>query len=423
MTQTNRTSAADVRETVLGLCAPGRSRAVLIEGAPGLGKSDLLGRVARQAAATGSQVLTATGTGRPEPFGILRQLAFSSPELAASALLDGDAHRPAATAAAFCAALRRLAGSGPVVLCVDDIQHADPQSLEPLRYVVRYAHPAPVIVAVTTGTYGDRWAELFTGNVLRGPHVHRVRLPLLGPDDTERALAAEGMPDGPPRARAAARLHRLSGGNPRLLHALLAEDAALRQPAPGGPFARAVADCLRRGGPAALTTAHALAVLGEHPVDPTLLAALVDGGASKALDGLAALRACGLLDGLGRRDPAVRAATLASCTAPGRTRLRWRAAHTLHTNGAPAVAVAAPLLALPADGARPPARTGDRHLLTHTARDLAEAGRALRERGRRADADALLRAARRLSAYAGDLHTPRVTGRAEPADRLTGVPA
>jgi hypothetical protein len=419
MTQADRTPAADVQETVLATCAPGRSRAVLIEGAPGLGKTALLGLLAQQAAAAGALVLTAAGSERPRPLGVLRQLLGTSPALARSGLLDGSAHRPADTAAAFCAELRGLARRAPVLLCVDDVQHADPQSLRPLQYVVRYAHPAPVVLAVTTATHGSRWQELFTADVLRYPHVHRARLALLGPGDTERTLAAGSGPAGP--AHAADRLHRLSGGNPLLLHALLAEDAVARQPAPNGPFARAVADCLRRSGPAALPTAHALAVLGEHPVDPTLLAELVDGGAPAALDGLSALRACGLLDGLGRRDPAVRAATLAGCDAAGRARLRLRAAHALHATGAPVVAVAGPLLALHADIARPPAHTADRYLLAHTARDLAEAGRALREQGRSARADSLLRAARQLSVQAGDI-TPHDETRPVPAaDRLTGA--
>jgi hypothetical protein len=423
MTQADTTPAADVQETVLAACAPGRSQAVLIEGAPGLGRSTLLGRVARQAAAAGALVLDATGSRPSRPLGVLRQLLARSPALDRFCLLDGAGHRPADAAAAFCAELGGFARSRPVVLCVDDVQHADPQSLHTLRYVVRYARTAPIVVAVTRAIHGSSWQELFTADVLRLPYVHRVRLALLGPGDTERALAAASLPDGPAHAHAAARLHRLSGGNPLLLHALLAEDAVARQPAPNGPFGHAVADCLHRSGPAALATAHALAVLGGHPADPTLLAELVDGGAPKALDGLSALRACGLLDGLGRRDPAVRAATLAGCDTAARARLRLRAAHALHATGAPAVAVAGPLLALHADGARPPAHTADRHLLAHTARDLAEAGCALREQGRKARADSLLRAARQLSVQAGDI-APHDEIRPLPsADRLTGAVA
>jgi hypothetical protein len=412
MTQTDTAPAADVQETVLATCAPGRSRAVLIEGAPGLGKTTLLGRVAQQAGAAGAVVLTAAGSERLGPLGMVRQLVAGDPVLARSSLLDGDPRRPADTAAAFCAALRALARRVPVVLCVDDVQYADPQSLLCLRHVVRYAHPAPVVVAVTTATHSSRWQELFTPDALRCPHVNRVRLALLGPGETERAVAAgtgsaraahSAHAHAQAHAHAAARLHRLSGGNPLLLHALLAENALTRQPAPNGPFAQAVADCLRRSGPAALATAHVLAVLGERPVDPTVLAELVDGGAPQALDGLSALRACGLLDGLARRDPAVRAAALADCHPAARARLRLRAAHALHAAGAPATAVAAPLLALRADGARPPAHSADRYLLARTARELAQAGRVLRRQGRTARADTMMRAARQLSLQAGEI--------------------
>ncbi|MFF4911333.1 AAA family ATPase [Streptomyces sp. NPDC001260] len=421
MTQANGTPAADVREAVLATCAPGRSQVVLIEGAPGLGKSTLLALVARQAAAAGALVLTASGDERPGRAGVLRQLLDGGPEQECSSPLDDDSPSPARTAAAFCARLRGLARRGPAVLCVDDAQHADPQALQVLRHVVRHAQPQPVVVAVATATFGGRGQELFGADVPHHPRVHRLRLALLGPGDTERALTAGHGPDGPAHTHTAARLHRLSGGNPLLLHALLAEDALAQQPAPEGPFARAVADCLRRSGPAALSTAHALAVLGENPVEPALLAELVDGGRPVALDGLSALRACGLLDGLGRRDPAVRAAALAGCDVATRARLRLRAAHALRATGAPAVAVAGPLLALHADDARPPARPSDRSLLACTARDLAEAGRALREQGRRDRADALLRAARQLSVQAGDITPDAEPGTAPSTDHLTGA--
>ncbi|MFE7861343.1 ATP-binding protein [Streptomyces sp. NPDC057403] len=411
MTQANATPAADVQEAVLTACAPGRSQVVLIEGAPGLGKSTLLALVARQAAAAGALVLTAAADERPGGTGALRQLLDGVPEPGLSFPLEDRLPSPARTATAFCARLRNLARHGPAVLCVDDAQHADPQALQALRYVVRHAQPQPVVVAVATTAQGGRWQEPFGADAPHPPRVHRVRLALLGPGDTGRAVAAG---HGPVPAHTVARLHRLSGGNPLLLHALLAEDALVRQPASDGPFARAVADCLRRSGPAALATAHALAVLGENPVAPALLAELVDGGEPVTLEGLSALRACGLLDGLGRRDPAVRAAALAGCEATRRARLRLRAAHALRATGAPAVAVAGPLLALHAEDARPPARTADRSLLACTAQDLAEAGRALREQGRRDRADTLLRAARQLSLQAGDI-TPGDEPRTAPS--------
>ncbi|MEU6381859.1 ATP-binding protein [Streptomyces sp. NPDC046909] len=393
----NGTPAADVQETVLAACAPGRSRAVLIEGAPGLGKTTLLDVVAREAASGGAVVLRAGGGGRAQPYGVMRQLLDGSAELERTGLFDGD------TAAAFCGELLGLARRRPVVLCVDDVQGADAQSLHALRYVVRYVRTAPVVVAATRATYGGSWQEMFTAEVLRRPQVQRVRLGLLGVGDVERVLEGRlaGWGEGA-QVHAAARLHRLSGGNPLLLRALLAEDGLVRQPSVDGAFGRAVADCLRRSGAAAVAAARALAVLGGHPVEPALLAELVDGGASEALDGLGALRACGLLDGLARREPVVRAATLADCDAGWRARLGLRAAHALRATGASAVAVAGPLLALGADGVRGSVGAADRLLLVRTARELVEAGRVLREQGRRDRAKALLRAARRLSLQAGE---------------------
>ncbi|MER7176099.1 ATP-binding protein [Streptomyces mesophilus] len=402
MTQGDKAQAAAVQEAVLAACAPGRSVAVLIEGAPGLGKTALLEKVAQQAAMSGT-VLSAAAGERQRPFGVLNRLLAGSSEPALSGLLTGEGRSATDTGAALCSQLRDLGRRGSVTLCVDDVHHADVQSLQALQYVLRSAQPAPVTVVAATAASGDRWRALLPADTLRSPQVHRMQLALLAPAETEHFVTAHAAATGRIPPRAAARLHRLSGGNPLLLEALLAEDALTCHPVPGGPFVRGVAHLLRHSGPAARATAHTLAVLGGHPVGPPLLAELIDGGAPVAVDALNALRACGLLDGLGRREPAVLAAALADCAAPDLTRLRLRVAHTLHTAKAPATAVAAPLLALIADGAGPVADAADQSLLAQTARDLAESAAALRMQGRTDQADSLERASRQLHVQVGDL--------------------
>ncbi len=144
------------------------------------------------------------------------------------------------------------------------------------------------------------------------------------------------------------------------------------------------------------------------------LGALV-GGASSVLPGLAVLCACGFLDGLGRRESAVRAAVLAGIGVPGRARLGLRAAHVLRAARASPAEVAAPLLAVVADGARGRLCAVDRELMAHTARGLFEDARVLRERGQAARGASLLRAARRL--------IQRVAGAASPVRGRTAEPA
>ncbi|MEV3859253.1 LuxR C-terminal-related transcriptional regulator [Streptomyces sp. NPDC050095] len=417
---TRTTSRNAVQQEVLGACEAGRSGVVLVEGAVGCGKSTLLDRVAARAGTAGALVLTATATGRHRPLDVLLQLVRSAPAFALSGAGRADDARRLDTAGnAFCAELRALSRKVPLTLCVDDVHKADPQSLSHLQYVARYAHPAKITLAVTATAYGRRRDEVFPSDVLRRRHVQQVRLDLLTPDDVVDVLAALGGAPVRGRRPAAMRLHGLSGGNPLLLRALLAEDAVVRQPTADGPFGRAVADCLHRSGPAALETARALAVLGDSPAERTVLAALVNGGAYEALAGLSALRACGLLDALGRREPVVRAAALAGCDAVTLAQLRVRAAHALRAAGAPATAVAAPLLALRDDDeAGAPVQAADRELMALTSQTLLDEGRALRERGSLAQGDALLRAADTLVKQAGRT-APRPAATARPLSATT----
>ncbi|GGJ51675.1 ATP-binding protein [Streptomyces brasiliensis] len=193
MTEAGRASVAGALDTVLAACAVGRSRVVLIEGAVGCGKSHLLRTVAERAAAAGALVLTATASasGRRVPLGVLRQLVGSAPVFTLPCSGAGGAVPPDEAMRTFCAELCDLARGGPVVLCLDDVQHADPQSLHHLRYLVRHARPAPVLVVATVAAYADQPQEpLFAPEFPRQPHVRRIRLGLLSPEETAAVQAA-----------------------------------------------------------------------------------------------------------------------------------------------------------------------------------------------------------------------------------------
>lgn len=372
MTEADRASVSGALETVLATCAVGRSRVVLIEGAAGCGKSHLLDAVAERAAAAGALVLTAVGTAaeRRVPLGVLRQLVGSA-QVFALPRAGGEATATPSEEAmrAFCAELCDLALDGPVVLCLDDAQHADAQSLHHLRHLVRHARPAPVLLVATISSYAEAQQDLFAPELTRQPHFRRIRLGLLSPDETARTAATPAAAAHP--GRTAAELHHLTGGNPLLLRALLEEDAAVTAPppapAPDGPFTEAVTACLRRSGPAAALTARAVAILAGEATE-SLVARMLHPGTAAL--GLAALRACGLLDGLRFRHPAVPAAVLADTSPRARADLHRRAARVLREAGTPAGVVADHLLAPLADGVRAPVRPGDFALLADTAEHL-----------------------------------------------------
>ncbi|MFE2553025.1 AAA family ATPase [Streptomyces sp. NPDC059355] len=383
MTLTGREAGIELLETALADCVAGRSRIVLIEAGTGCGKSALVDLVAERAAAAGALVLYAVGAPEEQqvPLGVLRQLVNSEQVFALPRPSEGPGAPSRVEAMqAFCAELRELSLDCPVVLCVDDVQYADRESLQYVQYLARHARTAPVLVVVAGAAHAPAQDPAFTTELMRQPHFRRMRL--------ERLTAAEvalvrGRREGSAHAAnavasnaaaEAAELHRISGGNPLLLRALV-EEAAGREapeaaaagpcassfpsPEPGGPFAQAVATCLRRSGPDALALARAAALLGEQATAArvTRLAGL---DAAAARRGLAALEASGLLEapgeqqgpleGLAFRHPAARAAALEECDPQLRTALHREAARVLGEDRGPVLAVAGHLLAARAEG-------------------------------------------------------------------------
>jgi DNA-binding CsgD family transcriptional regulator len=383
-TEADRASVSGALESVLTTCAVGRSRAVLIEGAAGCGKSHLLDAVAERATAAGALVLTAAADEqeRRVPLGVLRQLVDSAPVFALPRTGADDAVPTEAAMRAFRAELCALALDGPVVLCLDDVQYADPQSLHYLRHLVRHVRPAPVLVIATAAVH-DPQEPFLTAELLRQPHVRRIRLGLLTPQETARAasIVPQRWPALDRPRRSPGELHSLTGGNPLLLRALLQEDAAdadarLAEPAPEGPFVEAVLTCVHRSGSGGQAVARAVATLADRATE-SLLARMLDlPGAGRPLppqvtgNTLAALRACGVLDGLRFRHPSIAAAVLAETSPLARAELHRAAARALSTAGAPAGAVADHLLAPLSDGVRVPVPPEDFTLLIRTAEAL-----------------------------------------------------
>ncbi|MGV9290759.1 AAA family ATPase [Streptomyces sp. NPDC003719] len=370
-------SGAGALETVLAMCAAGRSGTVVVEGAAGCGKSRLLGAVAERAGAAGALVLRAAATeeGLRTPLGVLRQAVGSAPASALGRI--GPEHRALREEAVreFCARLCALAVEGPVVLCVDDVQYADPQSLRYLDHLARHARPAAVLLVVTVAAHAQERHAAAVAELTGRAGVRRIALGLLSPREVADAVGGRS-------ARAAQESYRISGGNPALLRALLQEDGADGTVgfAPDGPFAGAVAACLDRCGPAAVASARAVAVLGAGAAEP-VLARMLGTGIPGA--GVAALRACGVLHGLRFGHPAVRDVVLALAAPRTRAGLHRRAALALREAQAPAAVVAGHFLAPVAQGVRRPVRPGDLEVLRDVAEELLaqrlpeEAGRIL----------------------------------------------
>lgn len=342
-------------EGALTACTSGTAGLVLLEGAVGCGKTEMLLHVAETAERLGALVLRAAGSTRERdvPHGVLRQLTAGLPDDTHPAAAGG---REPLTGREFISALRTAAERTPVVLCVDDLHHTDPASLERLLDVARAVRGERLLLVLADAPHEHAESPLARTEFLRHPGF--VRIPLARLDETGTAALLEDHTGRPATAEGTAWLYGATGGNPLLLRALLSErprsvrgpDDRWPEPAPGGPFTQAALTCLHRDGADSRTLAVALAALGDDAT-PELTARLAGTGPTAAARAAAALEASGLTDDGRLRHPAVAAAVLDGVSRHELALLRTRAAHVLHEAGARAAAVAPHLLAASEAGA------------------------------------------------------------------------
>jgi DNA-binding CsgD family transcriptional regulator len=214
----------------------GRGRIVLIEGEAGIGKTSLVETCLAELG-NGFQVLrtSAHELDRHRPFGAFIEPLAAPPDLAESeavefARLLGDeqpradldlVHEPGThlhLLEAILAALERLWTSGALLLAVEDVQWADPESLACLYHLARRLPVAPAAIFLTYRPSPHRpELDALIGSMLG---LGALAMPL-GPLDpqavSDLATQVLGVPPGPTLAR---QLDR-TGGNPLFVSALL----------------------------------------------------------------------------------------------------------------------------------------------------------------------------------------------------------
>ncbi|MFF2195166.1 AAA family ATPase [Streptomyces sp. NPDC058157] len=370
-----------LREAFEGTAA-GEGRVAVVTGPVGCGKTDVLHALCRHAARAGALVLTATGVRaeRHLAFGVLDRL-LDDPELPHAAAghvraLLATAEREAAAPAArpdarpdapaadaglgeqpmapararelreLCTVLREAARHRPLVVAVDDLQHADRPSVAALMYLHRRLRTSRVLTVFTDGGADAPDGTGPRAELAGDPDCRTVRVAPLTRRGVAELLAARLDPCTADRL--ATECHALTGGNPLLVHAfaddrLAAGDHDGETPV-GSSFAAALRTCLLRCDEGAADAARALAVLADL-APASLVARMLGTGVEAAGRALAALTGAGLLDEGRFRHPAAHAAVLAGCEDADRRDRHLRAARLLHEDGAPGAAVARQLVA------------------------------------------------------------------------------
>lgn len=344
-------------DRLLADCRAGNGQFVLIEGSVAHGKTELLRTFAEHAVDAGSIFLSAICS-RVEstlPMGVLSQL-FHNVDIApgfrerVAGLLDSGtsisisgnyaagAVEPAMAHVfhGLFLALLELAKDKPVLIGVDDVQHADVTSLHGLLYLIRRVRLSRVLVVFTEAARLPSVRSPLHAELRQLSDFHRITLAPLSKAGVTSLLAKHQDRE---QAHAFTEdFYSASGGNPMLVQALL-EDHNTSGTGPGRNYRQALMNCLYRCEISVLDVARGLAVLGAD-ASWAELGELVGASPEVAAMAVELMVAAGLLEGGAFRHPAGELAVLDDLPPQDRADLHHRAARLLYDRGAPAIAVA-----------------------------------------------------------------------------------
>jgi DNA-binding CsgD family transcriptional regulator len=411
----------------------GNGRTLVIEGAPGIGKSRLLGVARARAEELSFRILAARATEFEQgfPFGVARQLferllrdadaAQRERWLAGAASLSiTPLLQPPAEAAGVPSGAAgpdsgyawqhglywlasNLSAEAPLALIVDDLQWCDASTARALAFIARRLEGLPIVVFLATRPPDPVAAP--EAAMIVADQAHELLRPSALTPAGAGALIGE-MLSATPSERFVRECHEMTGGNPFLLGELLDEARArgttptaateVRTLVPRG-VASTVLLRLARLPPPAATLARALSALGDgaYTRDAGGLAELSDG---ELLSAMAALVSSGVIepgDTIRFAHPLLRAAIYDDLTVAERQHLHHSAASIMRARGAASLQIATHVMhtdpagdpavvTLLRDAAREALRLGD---AAEAARLL---GRALTEPPEAAEHEAVL---------------------------------
>ncbi len=352
-------------------------RIVVIEGPAGIGKTTLLAALLDDAAERGFAAFRARASDLESnvPYGCLHRLLAPAVSGASASerdpFEDAAAHasllfthgdrvqtRPAAddgfaTLHGLYWLLNNLARERPMVLCIDDLQWADPETVRFLGYLAPRLDGLPLAVVASVRSQSNVTADM--ARLLAAPEAITLRPGPLSVEATavlcERELGAAVAPDF------ATACHGATGGNPFFLQTLLREARELRYLSDAsqaaqvrriGPAAVARAVRLRLAtAPAEVTTlVRAISVLGDTAsvLEAARLADLDDDAAARAADLLVELAILKRAEGLEFAHPIIQSAIYEDIGSHERARMHARAARLLSKRDARDERIAAQIM-------------------------------------------------------------------------------
>ncbi|MFD8501034.1 BREX system ATP-binding domain-containing protein [Amycolatopsis sp. NPDC059657] len=320
--------------------ASGEPSVVTLSGSAGSGKTSLLTAAAELAGGQGFLVLSARAarSERDFAFGVVRQLLERTLPLAPD---RDDLHTRLNSWWVWLSA--HLAGHSPVLLLVDDVQLADPQSTQWLGYAARRltaGHRIGILLARTTATPAALADD--------SPPFHHLPVGGLDLHACER-LIADSLGDDVCQAFVET-CRVVSAGNPARLTALIRICLDLRAKrldlsAFGTPeLSEAVHRFLADEDPALVSFARTVAALDDAPADLELAAAVAGLTPPGALWAARRLRELRFLTGTRKpafADRGVRVAITSRLSPAERRAAHGKAARVLHRGHAPDRLVAA----------------------------------------------------------------------------------
>ena len=184
---------------------PGGTRALVLRGDPGIGKTTLW----RQAVGRGGAATLVTRPAEEELSLSLAGIADLLEEETAAAVADED--DPLARGQIVLAAIRAVAARGPALIAVDDLQWLDSASARALRFALRRLDAEPVGVIATTRRGAAREDPLALAELLPPGRAETLEIGPLDLQALRRVVGRHLATVSPPAMR---RIHEVSGGNP-----------------------------------------------------------------------------------------------------------------------------------------------------------------------------------------------------------------